>query len=143
MPEVRAALHVDPYNPKNWTECSGEFFENYTRQYDNMSSHYKELLSIGVPITIYAGDFDSVVNHMGILRFVERLHLNITQDLRGWKYTDTDGKMQLGGFSQTFKLKDTPLWYVTVRAAGHFVPTDQPAAVFHLLTRFMKGEDLF
>ncbi|KAF7231856.1 hypothetical protein EG68_12241 [Paragonimus skrjabini miyazakii] len=48
MPEVRAALHVDPYIPKNWTECSGEVFENYTHQYDNMSSHYKELLNIGV-----------------------------------------------------------------------------------------------
>ncbi|KAF6769041.1 hypothetical protein AHF37_12743, partial [Paragonimus kellicotti] len=99
--------------------------------------------SLQVPITIYAGDFDAVVDHLGVLWFVERLRLNISHDFRGWKYTDTDSKMQLGGFGQTFKLKDTPLRYVTVRGAGHFVPTDQPTAVFHLLTRFVKGADLF
>ncbi|KAF8566967.1 hypothetical protein P879_08439 [Paragonimus westermani] len=141
MPEVRVALHVDSYVPMNWTVCSDEVFDNYTYEYYDMSSHYKELLSMEVPIVMYAGDFDSVVNHLGVLWFVERLHLNITHDLRGWKYTDNDGKIQLGGFYQTFNSKDTLLRYATVRAAGHFVPTDQPAAVFHLLTRFVNGGD--
>ncbi|VDQ07809.1 unnamed protein product [Trichobilharzia regenti] len=68
--------------------------------------------------------------------------LQPTLSRRFWLYTESDGTKQVGGFWKMFEGHGSVLVYATVRGAGHMVPGDKPAAAFHLINKFIHGENL-
>ncbi|CAH8865483.1 unnamed protein product [Trichobilharzia szidati] len=141
-PVVRRLINVKPDVPKEWDICSDEVNVNYIRTYKDLSEQYMKLLQSGISTLIYNGDIDMACNYFGDEMFVDNLKLKPTLSRRFWLYTESDGTKQVGGFYKMFEGHGSILMYATVRGAGHMVPGDKPAAAFHLINKFIHGENL-
>ena len=60
---------------------------------------------------------------------------------RGW-FVDQKGKRAPAGYVTTYQGSDPSLdfSFVTIRLAGHMVPTFQPEAGFAMIERFLDGK---
>ncbi|KAF5394709.1 hypothetical protein PHET_10495 [Paragonimus heterotremus] len=81
LPEVQQALHVDKHSTKCWNSCNSKVFSDYVRQYGNMAWAYTQILSSQVPVMLYSGDFDLVINSMGTRWFVKSLQLEVSKQV--------------------------------------------------------------
>ncbi|XP_072412937.1 lysosomal protective protein isoform X2 [Chiloscyllium punctatum] len=136
-PEVRKALHI-PAFVQNWEMCSAVVNQLYQRLYSDMKDQYMKLLSAGqqqYQFLVYNGDVDMACNFMGDEWFVESLQQKVTVNRRTWLYDDGNGD-QVGGFVKEFG----NLAFLTVKGAGHMVPTDKPLAAFTFFSRFLHKE---
>ncbi|CAG2165562.1 unnamed protein product [Oppiella nova] len=127
--DVRQALHVRNDAPKQWSAYKGE--KGYTKVLRNGSQTFVDLIEkyrIG-KILVYNGDFDSICDFITDARFVEGLGYRYTEEYRPWT---VDGKPDgvEGGFVQHY---ERGLSYLTVRGAGHAVPTYKPEAALQIL----------
>nr|XP_034957815.1 serine carboxypeptidase-like 25 [Zootoca vivipara] len=55
---------------------------------------------------------------------------------RPWIYTDENGQDQIGGFVKEY----TNISFLTVKGAGHMVPSDRPRPAFNMFQRFITGQ---
>jgi len=55
---------------------------------------------------------------------------------------DAGGARAAAGYITTYASPAKDLAFVTVKGAGHEVPTFKPAAAFAMFTRFIKGQPL-
>ncbi|XP_035423071.1 lysosomal protective protein isoform X2 [Cygnus atratus] len=134
-PEVRKALHIPPEAPE-WQVCSFEVNRSYKRLYMQMNEQYLKLLgAMKYRILVYNGDVDMACNFLGDEWFVDSLCQKVQVSRRPWLYTE-GGENQIGGFVKEF----TNIAFLTVKGAGHMVPTDQPLAAFTVFSRFIKNE---
>nr|XP_020467876.1 lysosomal protective protein [Monopterus albus] len=132
-PYVRAALHISP-KALQWTICSADVNMNYGRIYLDVMKQYLKLLSaLKYRVLVYNGDVDMACNFMGDEWFVESLHQQVEVERRPWFYNDESGH-QVGGFVKEF----SNIAFLTVKGAGHMVPSDKPIAAFAMFTRFIK-----
>ncbi|XP_015683311.1 lysosomal protective protein [Protobothrops mucrosquamatus] len=135
-PQVRLALHVEEGVPA-WEICSFEVSHGYKRLYTQMNDQYLKLLSTGkYRILLYNGDVDMACNFLGDEWFVESLQQKVEVARRPWIFTDEDGQDQIGGFMKEF----TNIAFLTVKGAGHMVPTDRPRAAFNMFQRFLARQ---
>ncbi|KAM7091030.1 lysosomal protective protein isoform 1-T1 [Ciconia maguari] len=134
-PEVRKALHISPDAPE-WQVCSFEVNHGYKRLYMQMNDQYLKLLgATKYRILVYNGDVDMACNFLGDEWFVDSLCQKVQVARRPWLYTE-GGENQIGGFVKEF----TNIAFLTVKGAGHMVPTDRPLAAFTMFSRFIKNE---
>ncbi|XP_034280063.1 lysosomal protective protein [Pantherophis guttatus] len=135
-PQVRRALHVQDDSPA-WEICSFAVSRGYKRLYSKMNDQYLKLLSTGkYRILLYNGDVDMACNFLGDEWFVESLQQKVEVTRRPWIFTDKDGQDQIGGFVKEF----TNIAFLTIKGAGHMVPTDQPRAAFNMVQRFLTRQ---
>jgi hypothetical protein len=131
-PYVKQALHV----PENvtWEACS-DIDYNIDPQgsfpcYLNTLFKTKDL-----NILIYSGDIDGVVPYLDTLLSIDYLEAKSngkrTVDWHQWKYPGN----QVGGQAVQY----SNLQFTTIRAAGHQVPTSQPAAAFFMFNQTLNG----
>ncbi|DAZ96040.1 TPA: hypothetical protein N0F65_000035 [Lagenidium giganteum] len=136
LDEVQRAIHVqDDYSPYvNWTDCSDEISELYSRS-DSSLPKYPNILSANLNALIYSGDADSVVNFIGTQRWIgeQGLKLHVTKKWRSW--LGPDG--QVGGYVQDYE----GLTFKTVKGAGHMVPASRPLHGLQMFECFVFGED--
>ncbi|XP_072917635.1 lysosomal protective protein isoform X1 [Hemitrygon akajei] len=131
-PDVRKALHIPPFVQK-WEMCSAEVHTNYQVLYNDMKDQYLKLLAARkYQILVYNGDVDMACNFMGDEWFVNSLHQEVQVNRRTWLYKDENGD-QVGGFVKEF----ANLAFLTVKGAGHMVPSDKPNAAFTFFSRFL------
>ena len=85
----------------------------------------------------FSGDIDGVVPTQGSLGWIDALNWPIIDAWRTWFVPNTDGEgiQQLGGMIERRDGMD----FATINGAGHMVPQDKPAAMFHLVTNWIKG----
>ncbi|XP_019395336.1 PREDICTED: lysosomal protective protein [Crocodylus porosus] len=134
-PEVRKALHITPEVPQ-WQLCNFEVNRSYKRLYTTMNDQYLKLLSSGkYRILVYNGDVDMACNFLGDEWFVDSLGQKVQVNRRPWLYKD-GGVDQIGGFVKEF----TNIAFLTIKGAGHMVPTDQPQAAFTMFSRFIHRQ---
>uniref|UniRef100_A0A672TYZ3 Carboxypeptidase n=1 Tax=Strigops habroptila TaxID=2489341 RepID=A0A672TYZ3_STRHB len=134
-PEVRKALHISPEAPE-WQVCSFEVNRGYKRLYMQMNDQYLKLLgATKYRILVYNGDVDMACNFLGDEWFVDSLCQKVQVARRPWLYTER-GENQIGGFVKEF----TNIAFLTVKGAGHMVPTDRPLAAFTMFSRFIRNE---
>lgn len=129
---VRVALHIPSQLPE-WQPCSAI---NYNRIYSNMSAQYKTVLAKGKRVLVYNGDVDMACNFLGDEWFVDRLGLQSKSPRAEWTYIDEDHTSQVAGFVKAYEL----LTYVTVRGAGHMVPTDRPRPALKMFINFITNK---
>uniref|UniRef100_A0A646QCJ4 Carboxypeptidase n=1 Tax=Hemiscolopendra marginata TaxID=943146 RepID=A0A646QCJ4_9MYRI len=125
-PDVRTALHI-PDNVQNWTVCSEDVATQYVTLYKTMENQYNILLP-KVRGLVYNGDVDMMCNFLGDEWFVDSLGRKVISNYTYWKIDN-----QVGGFVKQFDSLD----FLTIRGAGHMVPTNKPQEALKMITSFL------
>ncbi|XP_044520041.1 lysosomal protective protein isoform X2 [Gracilinanus agilis] len=135
-PYVRKALHIPEQVPR-WDMCNFVVNSNYMRLYQTMNDQYLKLLSAQkYRILVYNGDVDMACNFMGDEWFVDSLNQKqVEVQRRPWLVSDGSGE-QIAGFVKEFD----NISFLTIKGAGHMVPTDKPQAALTMFTRFLTKE---
>jgi len=131
---TKEAIHVDL--DIDWTLCNEEL--GYQTQTDDVSKYILHALDT-VPdsrILLFAGDVDMACNFLGGEDFVEALGLPEIQDYEEWTYMAGDNTRQVGGWCKKYER----LSWVTVKGAGHMVPTDLPIPAYEMFQAFLDGK---
>ncbi|KNA24331.1 hypothetical protein SOVF_016850 [Spinacia oleracea] len=132
-PDVQAALHANITKlPYPWTHCSN----NITSWSDSPSSilpTIRELIDKGLRIWIYSGDTDGRIPVTSTRYTLRKVGLKTVQEWTAW-YTNS----QVGGWTIQYE----GLMFVTVRGAGHQVPTTKPRQALQLINHFLAGKKL-
>ncbi|KAK6738123.1 hypothetical protein RB195_020309 [Necator americanus] len=126
-PDVRKALGI-PDDLKEWSLCSDV---GYRKQHGEMAERVKNALDAGLKGMLFSGDVDMACNFLMGERFSRQLGFKETQQKKTYH---VDG--QVGGFYTQYE----NLHWVTVRGAGHMVPTDKPSVSLHILNAFMENK---
>ncbi|KAM5125325.1 lysosomal protective protein-like, partial [Mantella aurantiaca] len=113
-----------------------DVYRSYGRVYQSMKDHYLKLLgTMKYRILVYNGDVDMACNFLGDQWFVDSLQQKLQVQRRPWLYKDGD-KQQIGGFVKEF----SNLSFLTIKGAGHMVPTDKPGSAFTVFSRYINNE---
>ncbi|KAJ7555078.1 hypothetical protein O6H91_05G021400 [Diphasiastrum complanatum] len=133
LPEVQAALHVS--SPSNWSQCSDTVFYNYNHAdiFGSVLPTYRQLVGNGLRIWIYSGDVDGNVPTTGTRYWINQLKLPIHIPWYPWNHEN-----QVGGWTQIYE----GLTFITVRGAGHMVPSIKPAEAVSIFRSFLAGKPL-
>jgi len=75
-------------------------------------------------------------NFLGGEMFAEALGLPLISEYKAWNYVAADSTTQIGGYIKKF---DRLTW-LTVKGAGHMVPTDKPIQAYTMFEAFLMGE---
>lgn len=125
LPEVQEALHA---KATNWSSCSEL---SWTDSPASILPTINRLISSGISIWIYSGDIDGRVPITSTKYSINSLKLPVHTAWRPW-YT---GK-EVGGYVIGYK----GLTLVTVRGAGHMVPSYQPHRAVAMISSFLIGK---
>ncbi|MBN3288531.1 PPGB protein, partial [Polyodon spathula] len=132
---VKQALHISP-RALDWLICSAEVNLQYKRLYMDVRKQYLKLLgALKYRVLVYNGDVDMACNFLGDEWFVESLQQQVQVKRRTWLYNNGQNQ-QVGGFVKEF----SNIAFLTVKGAGHMVPTDKPIAAFTMFSRFLKKQ---
>ncbi len=125
--DVKAALGVP--DAVTWTFCNDA--GNYTRNYGSLMPVYASLVG-QIAVAVYNGDCDSVINVVGAQACARALGAasGVARPWAAW--TTDDG--QIAGYSVGYANNVT---MITVKGAGHMVPTYKPAAALRMLKNFL------
>jgi len=105
---------------------------------------YPELIK-KLRILIYNGDADSCVPYKGNEEWITGLESQgLLVENEAWRpwYTSTDGSGTPAGYATNYTVVGgaNDFNFVTIRLAGHMVPTFQPAASLAFFERFLAGK---
>ncbi|CAJ0581410.1 unnamed protein product, partial [Mesorhabditis spiculigera] len=128
--DVRNALGIPGLLPA-WSICNDDLNENYNRQYNTVAPQVKNAIAKGLRVMLYYGDVDMACNFFMGQKF--SANLGITQ-VNAKKAYHVNG--QVAGYMTDYG----QLKYVTVKGAGHMVPTDKPPVAFHILDSFLNNK---
>lgn len=129
--DVMNDLHV---NVPQWNFCNNEVAGNYSIPANGSIPQYFQLIESGkYTIIIYSGDSDGCVPFIDTEYWLPTFNLNVTNAWRPWYNGD-----QVAGFVQEYD----GLTFVTVKGAGHMVPTFQPEAAYIMVSSIIDGQPL-
>ncbi|XP_021750570.1 serine carboxypeptidase-like 34 [Chenopodium quinoa] len=132
-PDVQAALHANTSKiPYAWTFCS----DNITFWADAPASILpviRKLIDGGLRIWVFSGDTDGRIPVSSTRLTLRKLGLKIKQDWTPWYSKD-----QVGGWTIAYD----GLMFVTVRGAGHQVPTYKPREALLMLRHFLANKTM-
>uniref|UniRef100_A0A5F9CVW0 Carboxypeptidase n=1 Tax=Oryctolagus cuniculus TaxID=9986 RepID=A0A5F9CVW0_RABIT len=132
----RQSLHIPEQLP-SWDMCNFLVNIQYRRLYQSMNSQYLKLLnSQKYQILLYNGDVDMACNFLGDEWFVDSLNQKMEVQRRPWLVDYGDSGEQIAGFVKEF----SHIAFLTIKGAGHMVPTDKPQAAFTMFSRFLNRE---
>ncbi|KAG4191765.1 hypothetical protein ERO13_A07G115100v2 [Gossypium hirsutum] len=124
--EVQTALHV---GVAKWHKCSYSIF-GWTDSPASILPIIKNLMASGLRVWLYSGDVDSVVPITSTRYAINELKLPLKTAWRAWSTHN-----QVGGYVEEYE----GLTLVTVRDAGHLVPSYQPARSLTMISSFLQG----
>ncbi|KAG2398051.1 Serine carboxypeptidase-like 34 [Vigna angularis] len=132
-PEVQKALHANVTKLSYpWTHCSN-IIDGWNDAPASILPVIKKLAAGGIRIWVYSGDTDGSVPVTGTRYSLQKLGLRIVEDWTPW-YTSK----QVGGWRTIYD----GLTFVTIRGAGHQVPTYTPEPALQLLQHFLANQKL-
>ncbi|KAH7655715.1 Peptidase S10 serine carboxypeptidase protein [Dioscorea alata] len=124
---VQQSLHANVTGlPYPWNTCS-----NWNDAPKTMMPNIKELISKSIRVWLYSGDVDAVCSVTSTRYFINMLGLTVKTPWRAWYIND-----EVGGYVVGYQ----GLTFVTVRGAGHLVPSYQPERALTMITSFLQGE---
>ncbi|KAJ6813073.1 serine carboxypeptidase-like 34 [Iris pallida] len=132
-PDVQKALHANVTGISyNWTHCS-DAINKWNDAASTLLPVLRKLIGGGVRIWVYSGDTDGRVPVTSTRLTLQKLGLGTVQKWKPW-YKD----QQVGGWTIIYD----GLTYVTVRGAGHQVPTFAPKQARQLIRHFLADQQL-
>mmetsp|Transcript_71835 Transcript_71835/g.64539 ORF Transcript_71835/g.64539 Transcript_71835/m.64539 type:complete len:913 (+) Transcript_71835:64-2802(+) len=140
---VQEALHV---KPTEWQMCSDVVWNAWPESdYDTkIQAFYAEIIDNylkkqNLKLAVYSGDDDSVCGLQGTQYWLDRwsgFEANPDQQWQAWE----DSNNELGGYYTQYRSSSDQrlaLHFITVRSAGHMVPTTQPKRAIALLKKYL------
>ncbi|MDK0642987.1 hypothetical protein P5E91_15515, partial [Clostridium perfringens] len=88
-------------------------------------------INTGLRGMLYSGDVDMACNFLMGQRFSRKL---------GFALTSAKKEYHVQGQVAGYHTKYGALDFVTVRGAGHMVPTDKPAVAYHIIQSFLNNK---
>jgi hypothetical protein len=132
--DVKKAMHL---NDPHLSQFS------YKRSGPASITLYPELIK-KLDILIYNGDADSCVPYKGNEEWIDGLKgQSLIKETKAWHPWYADGTPGMpAGYSTSYSVSgsDQKFHFVTIRLAGHMVPTFQPEASFSFFSRFLAGK---
>ncbi|KAK7291136.1 hypothetical protein RIF29_06045 [Crotalaria pallida] len=125
LPEVQEALHV---KPTKWSSCSAV---GWTDSPATILPTINRIVSSGISTLIYGGDTDGRVPITSSRYSVNALKLPVETAWRPWY-----SAKEVGGYVVGYK----GLTLITVRGAGHMVPSYQPQRALTMISSFLSGK---
>jgi len=125
-PGVPAAIHV--------IQGAGQ---SYSKTATDLRPLYKTLLS-KYRITIYSGDADACVPFWGTEEWTSELGFAVSNAWHPWNAKATNGRTICAGYATQYNAPN-PFQFVTIKGAGHMVPTFKPSVALTLLQRFLAN----
>ncbi|XP_058742131.1 serine carboxypeptidase 1-like [Vicia villosa] len=125
LPQVQEALHV---KATEWFSCNGKIY--WTDSATSILPTINELRSSGISIWIYSGDVDGIVPTTSSRYSINSLNLSVHTPWRPW-YSEKE----VGGYLIGYE----GLTLITVRGAGHMVPSNQPQRALTMISSFLQG----
>jgi len=126
-------------NKSSWTSCNREVEIKLVFAGDWMltfKSAVRSLLEGGIPVLIYHGENDIIVNWMGGKAWTDKLQWSGSAGFTSAKNTTytVDGE-NVGSF-KSFQ----GLTFMKLLGAGHLVPMDKPKPALDMVTKFLAGQ---
>ncbi|XP_047172205.1 serine carboxypeptidase 1-like [Vigna umbellata] len=125
LAQVQEALHA---KVSEWSPCSGV---GWTDSPATILPTINRIISSGIRTWIYSGDTDGRVPITSSRYSVNALKLPVETTWRPWYSGD-----EVGGYLIGYK----GLTLITVRGAGHMVPSYQPKRALTMISFFLRGE---
>ncbi|KAL0460878.1 UNVERIFIED_CONTAM: Serine carboxypeptidase II-3 [Sesamum latifolium] len=122
--QVQGAFHV---RPTTWSGCR-RF--HWTDWQSNIWPTIQSLMASGIRVWLYSGDIDANVPVTSTRYAINSLKLPVESAWRPWYLDD-----EVGGYVVGYE----GLTFVTVRGAGHLVPSYQPQRALTMISSFLQG----
>nr|AFK36150.1 unknown [Lotus japonicus] len=133
-PEVQKALHANVTKiPYPWSHCSDNVSNFWNVAPQSTLPVIKKLIAGGLRVWVYSGDTDGRIPVTSTRYTLKKLGLKIVEDWTPW-YTSR----QVGGWTVEYD----GLTFVTIRGAGHQVPTFAPKQALQLIRHFLVDKKL-
>lgn len=136
-PSVMEAFHVPP-DSLFFDGDNGIGFE-YTPTEPNLLPFYFDVAkgkyaSEGLRMLVYNGDTDPALDTFQAQNWTSNIGLEEIEEWRPWTL---DSCRRMGGFVTTY---EGNFEFLTIRGAGHMVPTNKPEAAFAFFKAWIAGE---
>jgi len=142
--DVQDVLNV---KDTNWTVCSDSVYDAWPESdwYRFMETFYDDIITNfaeekNLRMMIYSGDDDSVCGQSGTQYWLNRWDGYVRDDTVDWLPWRDDG-WELGGYHTIYHSDDNldfnALHFMTVRTAGHMVPTSEPMRALTVLKKYL------
>ncbi|XXG60362.1 hypothetical protein AAC387_Pa04g2289 [Persea americana] len=133
-PDVQEALHANVTKiSRPWSLCSNEVNIAWMDSQTSVLPIIKKLVDGHLRVWIFSGDTDGRVPVTSTRYTLNKLGLNTTEEWATWY-----SHKEVGGWTIVYE----GLTFVTVRGAGHRVPTFAPKRSLQLLRHFLANERL-
>jgi serine carboxypeptidase-like clade I len=133
---VKEAFHI-PIEAQFFSVDNAADF-SYTPTEPNLRGFYKDVASGkygNVRALVYNGDADPAITSFAAQNWTGSLGLTEVESWRPWTI---DGCRRMGGYVQRY---EGSFDFLTIRGAGHMVPTYKPEASFAFLKAWLEGAD--
>ncbi|KAI3448095.1 hypothetical protein Pfo_004760 [Paulownia fortunei] len=131
-PEVQKALHANVTGiPGPWDFCNYYVGSNWQDAPLTVLPTFKELMASGIRFWIYSGDTDSVVPITTTRYSMPKLGAAVKTPWYPWY-----NQGEVGGYAVEYQ----NITFVSIRGAGHFVPSYQPERALTLFSSFLEGK---
>ncbi|MFS7920593.1 putative carboxypeptidase D [Helianthus anomalus] len=127
-PVVQQSLHAKPVH---WESCNDFIFLNWKDMPFTVLPVIQDLMARGIRVWIYSGDTDGNVPVTTSRYSIQKLNTSVRTPWYPWVY-----KGEVGGYVEGYD----NLTFVTIRGAGHFVPSYQPGRALAVFTSFLEGK---
>ncbi|KAK9077275.1 hypothetical protein SSX86_005612 [Deinandra increscens subsp. villosa] len=127
-PAVQQSLHAKPVQ---WESCSQQIGLFWTDMPFTVLPVIQDLMASGISVWIYSGDTDGRVPVTSSRYSIDKLQTSVKTSWYPWMYEGEVGGYVVGYQNLTF---------VTIRGAGHFVPSYQPARGLAFFSSFLEGK---
>ncbi|KAJ6353523.1 hypothetical protein OIU76_002523 [Salix suchowensis] len=132
-PAVQQALHANVTKiPYPWTHCSDNI-SFWSDAPQSILPIIKKLIAGGIRIWVYSGDTDGRIPVTATRYTLNKLGLKTIEEWSPWYH----GK-QVAGWTIVYD----GLTFVTIRGAGHQVPTFKPRQSLSFIKRFLENKKL-
>ncbi|KAL9261073.1 Serine carboxypeptidase-like 34-like protein [Drosera capensis] len=133
-PDVQAALHANVTKVSYaWTHCS-DAINDWNDAPSSLLPTIRKLVDGGIRVWVYSGDTDGRIPVTATRLTLQKLGLKVKKDWTPW-YTNNQ---QVGGWTVEYD----GLMFVTIRGAGHQVPTFKPFQALQLVEHFLADRKL-
>lgn len=136
LPSVKQALHVENATFFSVDNAQGGF--RYTPTEKDLRGFYYNLVTnpnVNVRVLIYNGDTDPAITSFAAQNWTSNLGLIETE---GWRPWTIDQCRRIGGYVTRYQGNFD---FLTIRGAGHMVPTYKPAATFAFMNSWITNKN--
>ncbi|XP_016463746.1 serine carboxypeptidase 1-like [Nicotiana tabacum] len=127
--EVQKALNVRDI-PHSWDSCNGYIQGSWQDSPHTMLPIFQELMQNGIRVWIYSGDVDHILPVTTSRYAIDKIKTPVKTPWYPWFFQG-----EVGGYAVEYQ----NLTFVTVRGAGHFVPSYQPGRALTMFSSFING----